>query len=116
MGGDHIWARSHVAAAAADKGGAAGHGEINRTTLSDSDIEQGLPRIVVRGRPELMRLWNNSPAFQGEREIHDPDGHRPHLTRRHQGCVAALNADLRDSGFSVPHMGEACAEYVTSYR
>ncbi|MGD2063456.1 MAG: glycosidase, partial [Nitrospirota bacterium] len=34
--------------AAADKGGAAGHKEINRTTLFNSDVDQGLSRIVVR--------------------------------------------------------------------
>lgn len=101
---------------AADKGGPAGHKEINRTTLANSDIDQGLSRIVVRDQLELMRLRNKSPAFEGELEIHDSAMHRLHLTWRYQGCVATLNADLRDFGFSVTHKGEACAEYVTSYR
>ncbi len=101
---------------AADKGGPAGHKEINRTTLANSDIDQGLSKIVVRDQLELMRLRNKSPAFEGELEIHDSARHRLHLTWRHQGCVATLNADLRDFGFSVTHKGEACAEYVTSYR
>jgi sucrose phosphorylase len=102
--------------AAADKGGAAGHKEINRTTLDLSDVEQGLSRIVVRDQLELMRLRNKSPAFQGDLEIHDADDHRLHLTWRNHGCVATLNADLQNYGFSVTHKGEACAEYVTSYR
>jgi len=101
---------------AADKGGPAGHKEINRTTLANSDVEQGLSRIVVRDQLELMRLRNKSPAFAGELEIHDSDEHRLHLTWKHNGCVATLNADLRDYGFSVTHKGEQCAEYVTSYR
>ena len=101
---------------AADKGGPAGHKEINRTTLANSDIDQGLSRIVVRDQLELMRLRNKSPAFQGALEIHDSARHRLHLTWTHHGCVATLNADLRDFGFSVTHKGEACAEYVTSYR
>jgi len=101
---------------AADKGGPAGHKEINRTTLANSDIEQGLSRIVVRDQLELMRLRNKSPAFEGELEIHDSDEHHLHLTWKHQGCVATLNADLRGYGFSVTHKGKACAEYVTSYR
>ena len=101
---------------AADKGGPAGHKEINRTTLANSDIDQGLSRIVVRDQLELMRLRNKSPAFQGALVIHDSDRHRLHLTWTHHGCVATLNADLRDFGFSVTHKGEACAEYVTSYR
>jgi len=102
--------------AAADQGGAAGHKEINRTTLTASDIEQGLSRIIVRDQLELMRLRNKSPAFEGRLQIHDTDEHRLHLTWSHHGCVATLNADLRDYGFSVTHKGNACAEYVTSYR
>ena len=102
--------------AAADMGGAAGHKEINRTTLAHSDIDHGLSRIVVRDQLELMRLRNKSPAFGGELEIHDSDEHRLHMTWTHHGCVATLNADLRDFGFSVTHRGMACAEYVTSYR
>jgi sucrose phosphorylase len=101
---------------AADKGGPAGHKEINRTTLTNSDIDQGLSRIVVRDQLELMRLRNKSPAFQGELEIHDSDRHRLHLTWRNGTCVATLNADLRGYGFSVTHQGKDCAEYVTSYR
>jgi len=102
--------------AAADMGGAAGHKEINRTTLAHSDIDHGLSRIVVRDQLELMRLRNKSPAFEGDLEIHDSDEHRLHMTWTHHGCVATLNADLRDFGFSVTHKGVACAEYVTSYR
>ena len=101
---------------AADKGGAAGHKEINRTTLTNSDIDQGLSRIVVRDQLELMRLRNKSPAFHGELTIHDSDEHRLHLTWRRDECVATLNADLRNYGFSVTHQGKDCAEYVTSYR
>jgi sucrose phosphorylase len=102
--------------AAADKGGAAGHKEINRTTLHKSDVDQGLSRIVVRDQLELMRLRNMSPAFQGELEIHDSGEHRLHLSWKHNECVATLNADLRDYGFSVTHKGKECAEYMTSYR
>jgi sucrose phosphorylase len=102
--------------AAADAGGAGGHKEINRTTLANSDVELGLSRIVVRDQLELMRLRNKSPAFSGELEIHDSDEHRLHLTWKHHDCVATLNADLRGYGFSVTHKGEACEEYVTSYR
>ncbi len=102
--------------AAADMGGAAGHKEINRTTLAHSDIDHGLSRIVVRDQLELMRLRNKSPAFEGELEIHDSDEHRLRLTWKHHDCVATLDADLRDFGFSVTHKGMGCAEYETSYR
>ena len=102
--------------AAADKGGPAGHKEINRTTLAKSDVDQGLSRIVVRDQLELLRLRNISPAFDGELEIHDSGEHRLHLTWKNNGCVATLNADLRAYGFSVTHKGKDCAEYMTSYR
>jgi sucrose phosphorylase len=102
--------------AAADLGGPAGHKEINRTTLAEFDIDHGLSRIVVRDQLELMRLRNKSPAFEGKLEIHDSEEHRLHMTWTNHGCVATLNADLRDFGFSVTHKGKACAEYVTSYR
>ncbi len=102
--------------AAADKGGAGGHKEINRTTLDNSDIEQGLSRIVVRDQLELMRLRNKSPAFQGELEIHSSDEQCLHLTWKNNDCTATLNADLRNFGFSLTHTGGDCEDYVTSYR
>jgi sucrose phosphorylase len=102
--------------AAADKGGAAGHKEINRTTLTDGDIEQGLTRIVVRDQLELMRLRNTSPAFDGQLRVHSSDEHRLHLSWEHHDCTATLNADLRDHSFSVRHQGHGCEEYVTTYR
>jgi sucrose phosphorylase len=101
---------------AADKGGPAGHKEINRTTLDTADIERGLTRIVVRDQLELMRLRNKSPAFRGELELHDTEDHRLHMTWRRDGCTATLDADLRDHSFSIAHKGEACQEYITTYR
>nr|VFJ72306.1 MAG: maltooligosyl trehalose synthase [Candidatus Kentron sp. FW] len=87
--------------AAADKGGAAGHKEINRTTLTNGDIEQGLKRIVVRDQLQIMRLRNTSPAFDGELEIHDTEEHLLHLTWRNQGHSVTLMADLRTSCFNI---------------
>jgi sucrose phosphorylase len=101
---------------AADKGGAGGHKEINRTTLDNSDVELGLSRIVVRDQLELMRLRNKSPAFDGALEIHETDKHYLHLTWRNQACTATLKADLQNYGFSVTHKGGDCEDYETSYR
>ena len=102
--------------AAADKGGAGGHKEINRTTLDNSDVDLGLSRIVVRDQLELMRLRNRSPAFQGELQIHQSEEHCLHLSWVNKDCTATLNADLSSYGFSVTHTGGDCEEYVTSYR
>ena len=101
---------------AADKGGPAGHKEINRTTLDNSDVDLGLSRIVVRDQLELMRLRNQSPAFSGKLEIHKTDEHRLHLTWKYLDCTATLDADLRAYSFSVKHTGGGCEDYVTSYR
>jgi sucrose phosphorylase len=102
--------------ASADKGGPAGHKEINRTTLDNSDVDLGLSRIVVRDQLELMRLRNQSPAFSGKLEIHDSDEHRLHLTWKYLDCTATLDADLSNFGFRVKHTGGGCEDYETSYR
>jgi sucrose phosphorylase len=101
--------------AAADKGGTAGHKEINRTVLTSNDIELGLKQTVVRDQLEIIRLRNTSPAFDGELTVSSTDEHRLHLTWKHQGCVATLNADLRDHSFSITHRENANDEKVMSY-
>ena len=51
---------------AADNGGSAGHKEINRTTLSMQDVEQGLKTAIVKNQLEIIRLRNTSNAFLGQ--------------------------------------------------
>jgi len=89
--------------AAADKGGTGGHKEINRTTLTAADVEQGLKRAVVLDQLELMRMRNTSPAFGGELEVSRTDEQRLQMTWRNGPYTATLNADLRDHDFSVSH-------------
>ena len=101
--------------AALENGGTGGHKEINRTTLTNSDIEQGLKRTVVRDQLELMRLRNTSPAFDGKLTVSTTDEHRLHLTWKHQECAATLKADLRDYSFSITHKKNASNEIVMSY-
>ena len=86
---------------AADRGGTAGHKEINRTTLTPNEIEEGLTRSVVQDQLALMKLRNTSPAFDGALEIGDTEEHVLELTWRHQSCSALLKADLRGHGFTV---------------
>ncbi len=92
---------------AADRGGTAGHKEINRTTLTPSEIEEGLTRSVVQDQLALMRLRNTSPAFDGELEIGDTEEHLLELTWRHHSCSAVLKADLRGHAFSVTETDDA---------
>jgi sucrose phosphorylase len=87
--------------AAADRGGAAGHKEINRTNLSPQDVEDGLKRLVVREQLRLIRMRNRSPAFDGELEIHNSDEHHLVLSWVNGAHCARLEADLRSAGFRV---------------
>ena len=91
---------------AADQGGAGGHKEINRTTLSLEDVEQGLQKAVVQDQLALIRLRNMHPAFQGELEITEPEPHLLELTWRNEDRWATLKADLRGHSFSVLASGE----------
>jgi sucrose phosphorylase len=101
--------------AAADKGGTGGHKEINRTTLTNSDIEQGLKQAIVRDQLDLMKLRNTSPAFDGELTINSSDEHHLHMSWKHQESVATLKADLRDYSFSITHKENAGNEKEMTY-
>ena len=102
--------------AAADNGGAGGHKEINRTTLANSDVEQGLKKAVVRDQLEIIRLRNTSPAFYGELTVGSTDEHRLQLTWKHEESVAALTADIRDYSFSITYKENSSEENVMLYR
>ncbi len=101
--------------AAADKGGTGGHKEINRTTLTNSDIEQGLKQTIVRDQLDLLMLRNTSPAFDGELTINSSDEHHLHMSWKHQESVATLKADLRDYSFSITHNENAGNEKEMTY-
>jgi sucrose phosphorylase len=101
--------------AAADRSGTAGHKEINRTTLSLTDIEQGLKKSVVLDQLDMIHLRNNSSAFNGELRIGGTDEHQLLLTWIHDGCSATLNANLCDFSFSIVHEEIGCEPIVLSY-
>ena len=101
---------------AADKGGPGGHKEINRTTLTTRDIEQGLTRIVVRDQLEIIRPRNKSRAIGGELTVISADEHCLHLTWEHHRCAATTNTDLRDFTFNIMRKENNGDEEVMSYR
>lgn len=101
--------------AAADKGGTGGHKEINRTTLTNSDIEQGLKQSIVRDQLDLMRLRNTSPAFDGELTVNSSGEHHLHLSWKHQKSIATLKADLRAYSFNITHKENAGNEKEMTY-
>ncbi len=88
---------------AADKGGAAGHKEINRTTLTNQDIESGLKQPIVLKQLELMRMRNTAPAFEGELKVAAPADHHLTMTWENGSNSATLNADLRTHSFKVSY-------------
>lgn len=91
--------------AAADKGGAAGHKEINRTGLTNQEIEDGLKKQVVQDQLFLMRLRNSSPAFLGELVIDDSQDDRLRLSWQKGEDAAELDADLKSWSFTVAFRG-----------
>ncbi len=100
---------------AADSGGAGGHKEINRTTLTRADIEHSLRRIVVRDQLELIRLRNTSSAFDGELAVGTAPEHELLLTWSDGDCEARLEADLKSLAFTVHHRDSDGTESVLSY-
>ena len=88
---------------AADNGGSAGHKEINRTTLSMQDIEQGLKRDVVKNQLVIIHLRNTSDAFSGQVEINDTDDSIINIKWVNGSKVAHLKANLQTKGFTIDH-------------
>jgi sucrose phosphorylase len=93
--------------AAADRGGTGGHKEINRTTLSMVDVENGLETAIVQDQLKLLKLRNTHPAFSGKLEITETETHRLHLTWRNGAASAILEAGLRGHGFTVSYTDSA---------
>jgi sucrose phosphorylase len=88
---------------AADRGGTGGHKEINRTTLSMADVENGLETAVVRDQLSLLKLRNNHKAFEGRLEITETDPDHLHLAWRNGSACAILEASLRNHDFTITH-------------
>ena len=88
---------------AADNGGSAGHKEINRTTLSMQDIEQGLKSEVVNNQLEIIRLRNTSNAFSGRVEINDTVDSIIDIKWVNGETVANLKANLQTKNFTIDH-------------
>ncbi|MBN8548955.1 MAG: glycosidase [Deltaproteobacteria bacterium] len=90
---------------AADCGGAAGHKEINRTTLSLSDIETGLKRPIVQRQLELIKLRNSSVAFDGDLVATTEGEHLLQLVWTNEGAQASLSVDFRTHSFEIQVRG-----------
>ncbi|BAN03569.1 putative sucrose phosphorylase [Ilumatobacter coccineus YM16-304] len=97
---------------AADRAGADGHKEINRTNLSAADVEAGLARPIVLDQLEMIRLRNASPAFDGRFEVVPTDDTRLQLRWQNGSTVALLDADLATERFTITHEHDGHTEIL----
>lgn len=93
---------------AAERGGEAGHKEINRTNLSKAEIEERLQWPIVQKQLELLKLRNHSPAFafDSEMQIQQPNQHTVQLGWYKEGQSAVLKADLASLSFCIEINGK----------
>jgi len=88
---------------AADNGGSAGHKEINRTTLTLKDIEEGLKTAIVRNQLEIIRLRNTSKAFSGNVVIKDTPTYEIDILWKNKSDFAQLKANLITRTFIITY-------------
>lgn len=86
---------------AADKGGSGGHKEINRTTLSQIDIESGFKKKIVLNQLKIMRLRNTSNAFLGTIKINNSQENELDITWINNNEFAQLKANLITNLFTI---------------
>ena len=91
---------------AADKAGAGGHKEINRTTLSLKDVENGLKTDIVKNQLKLIRIRNTSKAFSGRLKINKSSEDEIDLTWSNDKHVAQLQANLKTYKFTFSYNEE----------
>ena len=86
---------------AANRAGSGGHKEINRTTLSLNDIEDGLKEDIVIKQLELIRLRNTSKAFLGDITINDISNDEIDILWKYEEHTAHLKANLQSYDFTL---------------
>lgn len=86
---------------AADKGGSAGHKEINRTTLTLKDVEEGLKKDIVLKQLELIKLRNTSKAFSGTAKINQSSDSEIDISWTNLNDKAHFIANLKTREFSI---------------
>ena len=88
---------------AVDKAGSAGHKEINRTSLSKEEIEQGLQKKVVKNQLKIMRLRNTLKAFSGLINIREVSTNKLSISWLNKDSSAQLEANLETFIFSISY-------------
>ncbi|MEJ2529366.1 MAG: glycosidase [Gammaproteobacteria bacterium] len=101
--------------AAADKGGTAGHKEINRTTLTNEMVAAGLQRAVVLDQLEMMRLRNTVVAFTGALQIADTPTNELEMTWSREDDTITLKVNLESKKITITHSPAGGETQVYSY-
>ncbi len=99
---------------AADEAGNGGHKEINRTTLTLSDIENSIKTDIVKNQLELIRLRNNSKAFLGNLQINDSLENEIIMTWKNNDDMVELKANLISYKFTITY-NESGVNYINEY-
>ncbi len=88
---------------AVEKAGPNGHKEINRTNLTLEQVREGLQTDVVRRQLALLRFRNTFPAFGFDAQliVSESEPHILKLRWENRGCIAVLEANLRDCSFRI---------------
>ena len=87
--------------AAADRGGNAGHKEINRTNVTLRDVEDGLKSRIVKDQLKLIQLRNQTKTFLGAVSFRDSAVDEIDITWEYENELVQLTADLKTYHFDV---------------
>ena len=98
--------------AAVEKAGNGGHKEINRTTLTIKDIENGLQKEVVKKQLEMIRLRNTHQAFLGTVLFHKSDQHLINIQWTNDSHYAQLEGNLRTLIFKIIYSSDAGESFL----
>ncbi|MFH4969442.1 glycosidase [Gaetbulibacter sp. M240] len=97
---------------AADQGGSGGHKEINRTTLSLEDIQEGLKQDVVLNQLEIIRLRNTLNAFNGSLDLPNVSDDQLVFSWTHGEDKAQLEVQLKDFSFKISYTEKAVSKIL----
>lgn len=87
-----------------EKAGKDGHKEINRTTLTLENIQEGLKKEVVLKQLDMLRLRNTSKAFSGNLEFGTAAENELNLIWRNENELTQLKANLTTHEFTIQYI------------
>ena len=97
---------------AADRAGAGGHKEINRTNLSVQDVAVGLERPEVLKQLEMIRMRNLSSAFNGKLSIVKDSDAEMTLRWQLEEEFAELKVNFRTHDFRISYSEDGSNKFI----